>query len=169
MSMHAKVALVDDEENVRKALERLLRSANFVTVGYASAADFLKGLADDQPDCLLLDIQMPGMTGLELQEELRRAGRSIPLIFVTGIDNPDCRAQAMRAGAAAYLLKPGSEEILLEAIRSALKDRPPEGGHPTAPKILPFESPRPNATTPPPETFPASPAFQPGEAIRQTS
>jgi FixJ family two-component response regulator len=126
MSMHATVALVDDEENVRKALERLLRSADFETVSYASAADFLNRQASDRPDCLLLDIQMPGMTGLELQEELRRAGRSIPLIFVTGIDHPECRAQAMHAGAVAYLLKPAPEEILT-AIASALQGWLPEG------------------------------------------
>ena len=82
------VAIVDDEEPVRKALKRLLRASGLEAEGYASGKDFLEASAQREPDCVVLDLHMPAMTGVEVQEELRRLGKSLPVIVVTAHDEP---------------------------------------------------------------------------------
>jgi CheY-like chemotaxis protein len=114
------IAVVDDEEPVRNAFRRLFRSTGHDVETFPSGADFLESLADHEPDCLLLDLHMPGMDGLEVLTRLALAGVRIPVVIVTGHDQPETRSRALAAGAAAYLLKPVDEETLLAAIASGL-------------------------------------------------
>ena len=117
-----QIAIVDDDESFSKAICRLLRAAGFVSVRYPSAEAFLMPRPLPNPACLVLDIQLGGMSGLELQQRLRELGAAPPIIFVTAHDEPDTRAQAREAGCVAYLRKPFRGESLLEAIRKALPD-----------------------------------------------
>ncbi len=115
------IAIVDDDESVREATTSLLRSNGFRAENFSSAEDFLNSPLVGKTRCLLLDIAMPGMGGLELQRRLAAAGLQIPIIFITAHDSPGIRRQAMQAGAASFLPKPFSEDALLEAIRSITK------------------------------------------------
>ncbi len=115
-----RVALVDDDASVRRALRRLLLASGMEVQDYASGADFLDSLARRTPDCLVLDLQMPGMTGLDIQRRLAHDGVKLPTVIITAHDEPGARLRCVNAGAAAYLTKPLSVEILLEAIRRAL-------------------------------------------------
>jgi FixJ family two-component response regulator len=115
-----RVAVVDDDVSVRRALERLLRAAGFDVVIFASAQEFLYSLEAQQPDCLVLDLHMPGMNGLEVQRRLLQAGVRLPVVVITGHDEPQTRAQCLNAGAADYLCKPLNDELLIAAIQSAL-------------------------------------------------
>jgi FixJ family two-component response regulator len=124
MSTGHVVALIDDDENVRTSLERLLRSAGMTAEVYASAKEFLHRPRPGEPDCLLLDLQMPEMDGLELLEELKRAGRTIPVIFITGSESFELKARAFESGAVAYLVKPALEEVLLSTIIAAIEPDP---------------------------------------------
>lgn len=119
---HPVVAVVDDEEPVRKALWRLLRAAGFAAETFASGRDFLDSLPARRPDCLILDLQMPGLTGLEVLRELARAGERLPAVVVTAHDEPQSQAQCLSAGAAAYLCKPLEARVLLDAIAAAVGD-----------------------------------------------
>ncbi len=121
---HPLVAVVDDEESVRKALQRLLRSAGMTTEAFATGAEFLHSLKDHKPDCIVLDIHMPGMTGFEVQEQLAAAGEPLPVVIITGYDSPETHDRALAAGAVAYLRKPIDDKVLLEAITSALATGP---------------------------------------------
>jgi FixJ family two-component response regulator len=114
------VFLVDDDESVRKSLERLLRSAGLQLKTFGSVADYLAADGSQVPGCLLLDVRMPGMTGLELQEQLQRAGSKIPVILMTAFEDAQVRLQALAAGAVAFLQKPFDEKMLLEAVFKAL-------------------------------------------------
>ena len=98
---HLHIAIVDDDAAVRKALARLLRVSSFDTVTYESAAEFLKSLEAGRPDCLIADLQMPGLTGLELQQHLTRAGINIPTIIITAHDEFGTRERCLAAGARA--------------------------------------------------------------------
>ena len=122
------VAVVDDEAAVRRALERLLRSAGLDTEGFASGSAVLHGLARREPDCVVLDLHMPGMSGFELQDRLAAREIRIPVIVMTGHDTPESFERATAGGAAAYLRKPVDGEELLAAIRTAVEgaatDRP---------------------------------------------
>lgn len=111
---------MDDEEPVRNAFRRLFRSTGHDVEAFSSGEEFLLSLADHEPDCLLLDLHMPGLDGLEVQARLALAGSRIPVVIVTGHDQPETRSRALAAGAAAYLLKPVDEETLLAAIVVAL-------------------------------------------------
>ena len=113
------IYVVDDDESIRKALQRLLRSAGYHTVAFASAEDFMDYAPESDEGCLVLDILLPGMTGLELQESLASSGATYPVIFMTAHDNPQWQARAKKEGAFGYLQKPFSEQSLLDAIRLA--------------------------------------------------
>lgn len=115
------VAMVDDDESVREATTSLLRSNGIGTEAFSSAEEFLNSRLLVKTSCLLLDIGMPGMNGLELQRHLAGEGRRIPVIFITARDDQESRMEAMRAGAVDFLSKPFSEEALLKAIHNALE------------------------------------------------
>ena len=110
------VAIVDDDPSVLKALARLLRTRAVEARTYTSAQAFLASLPDGLPECLIVDLQMPEMTGLELQRQLNRAGIRIPTIVITAHDEADMRELCAAAGAETYLLKPLQDTALLAAI-----------------------------------------------------
>ena len=113
------IAVVDDDPSVLKALTRLLRIRSFAARTYGSALEFLASLSDSTPDCLIVDLQMPGMTGLELHHYLIGRGVDIPTIIMTAHDEADARQRCEAAGTAGYLLKPIEDTVLLEAIAKA--------------------------------------------------
>ncbi len=113
------VSIVDDDGSMREAITSLLASAGFRSESFASAEKFLNSAHLSETSCLILDVQMPGMNGLELQSQLDREQRRIPIIFITAHTNQEARGGAMRAGAVAFLEKPFSEESLMHALRSA--------------------------------------------------
>jgi FixJ family two-component response regulator len=117
---HSLVAIVDDEESVRKALGRLVRSAGFDVQTYASGADFLHSLTRSSPHCVVLDLRMPQMSGAEVQGALAQARPEVPVVIITGDDAAEVRQQTLMRGAKAYLRKPVDETTLLDAIRSAI-------------------------------------------------
>ncbi len=112
------IAVVDDDESVRKALIRLLRSANLAGMAFPSARAFLDVFMDLPIDCIVLDLQMPDMTGLELQRHLRvsHPDLRVPVIIITAHDEPGSRERCIAAGAAAYLRKPVESGVLLAVI-----------------------------------------------------
>jgi len=110
------VYVVDDDLSVRTGLERLLRSAGYHTMTFASALEFEASDVPDVPGCIVLDIRMPELDGLELQDRLRRKGILIPIIFITGHGTVPASVRALKAGAVDFLEKPFSEEELLEAV-----------------------------------------------------
>lgn len=115
------VAVIDDDESVRTALQELLKSAGFEAQAFASAEEFLKSGLQGQTGCLIADIRMPGMSGLELQAKLNADRCRIPTIFITAHGDEKMRMQALRAGAVEFLAKPFDDEVLLESIRAALE------------------------------------------------
>ncbi|AXC14553.1 Transcriptional regulatory protein zraR [Acidisarcina polymorpha] len=119
--MEHRITIVDDEGEVRSALRRLLKVAGMKTQTYASAEDFLDAASGRHCDCLILDHGLPGMSGLELQSRLAARGRRVPIIFISARDDAYTRAQAMQAGALAFLGKPFSDEVLLQAVQAALQ------------------------------------------------
>jgi FixJ family two-component response regulator len=121
MSEHPLIAVVDDDESVRGALQRLLRLEGFRTAMFTSAEDFLHSGQLQETACLIVDVRMPRMSGLELQRQLATINSSIPLIFITAHGDEAARAQALRVGAVDFLYKPFRHEVLLRAIRSALR------------------------------------------------
>jgi FixJ family two-component response regulator len=112
--------VVDDDESVRESLPDLLREFGFTARAFSSAREFLSSGCVDEASCLILDIAMPGMSGPELQQELKRLGKKIPIIFVTGRSDETIRAQVLKQGAVGFLLKPFSDSALLAAIKKAL-------------------------------------------------
>ena len=114
------IAVVDDEESVRKSLRRLLVASELDATVYASGQEFLDSLGARQPDCLVLDLQMPGLTGLEVQRALAGARVRFPTIIITAHDEPETRARCLAAGVVAYLCKPLHDELLLETIATAV-------------------------------------------------
>lgn len=120
----ATVFVVDDDASVRKALGRLLRSAGLDVELFDSAEAFLQQAPPGGPSCLVLDVHMPGLNGLDLQAELYHRGIHVPIIFITGQGNIPMSVRAMKAGAADFLAKPFGDDALLSAIESAIeKDR----------------------------------------------
>lgn len=115
------VFIVDDDPSVRRSTERLIRTAGLNVETFESAADFLGHRPPDGPACLVLDVRMPGLNGLELQQEMRRSGISIPIIFVTGHGDIPMTVQAMKAGALDVLTKPYRSRGLLDAVHAALE------------------------------------------------
>jgi FixJ family two-component response regulator len=116
------VSIVDDDESVRESLPDLLREFGFAARAFSSAAEFLSSSCVDETSCLILDIAMPGMSGPELYQELKRRERDIPIIFITGQRDETIRARVLKQGAAGFLLKPFSDADLLAAIKTALPD-----------------------------------------------
>ena len=115
------VAVIDDDESYRVAVQRLLKSADLSVRAFDSAEAFLTSGQQHETGCLIADIRMPGMSGLELQSKLNSDHCSIPTIFITAHGDEKMRMQAMRAGAVKFLMKPFDGETLLEAVRVALK------------------------------------------------
>lgn len=115
------VHLVDDDASVRAALEDLLASVGLTTRSYASAAHFLERATFEQPACLVLDVRMPGMNGLDLQQELQRRALALPIIFITGHGDIPMSVRAMKQGALEFLTKPFRDQDLLDAIDQALR------------------------------------------------
>lgn len=114
------IYIIDDDASVRVALERLLISAGFRARTYASATDFLAAGLPSDGSCIITDVKMPGMSGLELHSKLREAGTRASVIFVTAYDTEDARAQAKKAGAVAFFRKPVDDQALIDAIGWAL-------------------------------------------------
>jgi FixJ family two-component response regulator len=117
------VAVVDDEESVRRALGRMLNASNFETLAFGSGQEFLDSLGDRRPDCVVLDYQMPGLSGRDVQRQLARAQIVLPIIVVTAHDQPELREQCLADGAVAYLAKPLQRERLVAVIQRAIRPR----------------------------------------------
>jgi FixJ family two-component response regulator len=114
------LSVVDDDEMLRESLPDLLREFGFSARAFSSGQEFLSSNYVGETSCLILDVAMPGMSGLEVQEELKRRGQAIPIIFITGQKDEDIRRQALRQGAVKILSKPFSDSALLEAVSAAL-------------------------------------------------
>jgi FixJ family two-component response regulator len=115
------VMIVDDDESMRKAVRRLIKSSGFAVETFASAEHFLASGRVDATACLVLDVQMPGLNGLELQSRLIAERYQIPIVFITAYNDENAREQALRAGAVGYLVKPFEEADLLTGINLALQ------------------------------------------------
>ncbi len=122
------VAVVDDDQRMRTALRRLLSAANFDAEAFPSGAEFLNSLQTRQPDCVVLDMDMPQLGGLAVQDQLTQAGFRLPVVVVTGSDSAATRAHALAAGASAYLAKPVDAQTLLDAIAAAISQPPAPTG-----------------------------------------
>jgi FixJ family two-component response regulator len=123
------VYVVDDDPSIRDALDSLIRSVGFRAQTFASAQDFLKSARPDAPDCLVLDVRLPGLSGLDLQRELARVDIRIPIIFITGHGDIPMSVSAMKAGAVEFLTKPFRDQDLLDAIQAAVeRDRASQEG-----------------------------------------
>ena len=116
-----RIALVDDEASVRTALGRLLRMADYEVQAYASGEEFLSALGDCVPDCALLDIHLPGLTGIQVQMRLQADHVQLPVVFITASDDPAVDRSALDAGGLRVLRKPFSSQELLACIVSALQ------------------------------------------------
>ena len=121
MSNLPLIAVVDDDESIREALQSLLRSVGLRAEVCASAEDFLQSSRLPNTACLIVDVRMPRMSGLGLQQQLAMAHHLIPLIFITAHRDEETRRRALRGGAVAFLDKPFSDEVLLRAIHTALQ------------------------------------------------
>jgi FixJ family two-component response regulator len=115
------IAIVDDDDSMRSALQGLLESAELPAQSFASAEEFLQSGQQHQIACLIADIRMPGMSGLELQAQLNAEHRRIPIIFITAHGDEKMRMRALRAGAVEFMAKPFNDEALLESVRAALE------------------------------------------------
>jgi FixJ family two-component response regulator len=120
-SAPATIFLVDDNPSVRKALTRLLKSEGYDVLAFASAREFLGHTFDDRPTCLVLDIRMPGLSGIDLQRELNTARTILPVVFITGHGDVPTSVRAMKDGAVDFLPKPVKDTDLLSAIEQALE------------------------------------------------
>jgi FixJ family two-component response regulator len=115
------VAIVDDDDSVRSALHGMLKAVGLPTLAFASAEEFLQSSQQHQTACLIADIRMPGMSGLELQAKLNAEHCRIPTIFITAHGDAQMRMQALRAGAVEFLTKPFDDDALLKTVRAALE------------------------------------------------
>jgi FixJ family two-component response regulator len=128
MSAPPLISIVDDDDSLRNSLNNLIRSVGFAVQGFSSAEAFLNSNHLDDTACLILDVRMPGMSGLDLQRQLMAADCQIPIVFITSHGDDDARSRALAAGAVEFLYKPFREEALLNAIHTALKSK--EDGKP---------------------------------------
>ena len=115
------VMIVDDDNSIRRAVRRLMKSFGFAVETFASAEEFLGSDRLEKTSCLILDVHMPGINGLELQERLVASNSEIPIIFITAFTDERARLQALKAGAVGYLAKPFADDELLNCIHTALK------------------------------------------------
>src|ERR1700744_59893 len=120
MTEEAIVHVVDDDEAVRGALSRLLRSVGYGIQSHSTASEFLKEALPDAPGCIVLDVRMPGVSGLELQEPLNKRDVSLPLVLMSGHGDIPMSVRAMKAGAADFLTKPFRDQDMLDAVSSAV-------------------------------------------------
>ncbi len=120
--MERLISIVDDDQAVRDALQRMLQSHGFAAATFASAEQFLSGAKANNPACLILDVKMPGMTGLALHDHLISTGCRIPTILITACPTSSEQRRAIASGIASYLAKPLSEQVLLDTIREVLED-----------------------------------------------
>ena len=118
--MNPLISIVDDDDSVRQALKSLIDSVGFRAEVFGSGEEFLSSRAVLKTDCLIADVRMPGMSGLELQELLNAAHLAIPIVFISAHDDGEARTRGLRAGAIAFLQKPFSEDSLLGAITECL-------------------------------------------------
>jgi len=114
------IAIVDDDESVRSALQGLMKAAGFTALAFASGEEFLNCGKLERTACLIADIRMPGMSGLELQSKLSKDHHKIPVIFITAQGDEKMRMQALRTGAVKFLTKPLDRGVLLDTVRAAL-------------------------------------------------
>jgi FixJ family two-component response regulator len=121
MSNDTMVFVIDDDESVRESLKSLLRSVGLGVETFASAQEFMQSKRPDVPACLILDVRMPGLSGLDLQRDLAEANIQIPIIFITGHGDIPMSVRAMKAGAVEFLTKPFRDQDLLDAIQQALE------------------------------------------------
>jgi FixJ family two-component response regulator len=117
----AVVFVVDDDPSMRRALESLLRSVGHEVRLFSSAPEFMQAARNDAPGCLVLDVRLPGMSGLAFQQELTKAGVALPIIFITGHGDVPMTVRAMKAGAAEFLTKPFDDQVLLDAVHAAIE------------------------------------------------
>ncbi len=115
------IAIVDDDPSAREGLQSLIESAGWRTETFASAQEFLARPGAEAPSCLVLDLQLPGLSGLDLQKRMAEVGPGIPIVFLTGHGNIPASVQAMKAGAVEFLTKPFDEQQLLQAIQEAIE------------------------------------------------
>jgi FixJ family two-component response regulator len=115
------VYIVDDDEPIRVSIQELLKSVGLRSKAFASTQEFLSGHASDGPSCLILDVRLPGVSGLDFQRQLAEAGLQIPIIFITGHGDIPMSVKAMKSGAVEFLTKPFRDQDLLDAIEQALK------------------------------------------------
>jgi FixJ family two-component response regulator len=120
-SERSLVSVVDDDESIRESLPDLLGEFGFAARAFSSAEAFLSSDCVDKTRCLILDVMMPGMTGLDLQQELTRRGQEIPVVFITARKEETIRARALKQGAVKFLNKPFSDTALLDALNAALQ------------------------------------------------
>jgi FixJ family two-component response regulator len=120
-ALRSLVSVVDDDESVRESLPDLLKTCGFMVQAFSSAEEFLASELVGQTKCLILDIAMPGMTGPDLQQELRRRRQEIPIVYITAREDEAVRPRMLAQGAVECLFKPFSETALLEAINTALE------------------------------------------------
>ena len=124
----AAVFVIDDDSSMRRSLDSLLRSVGLDVHTYASTQEFMRAERPDAPGCLVLDVRLPGMSGLTFQQELAKAGIALPVIFITGHGDVPMTVRAMKAGAADFLTKPFDEQVLLDAVDAAIeRDRARRG------------------------------------------
>ena len=114
------IVIVEDDPSMSQALERILRLGGHATFSYPSAEALLANSHPEDAACLILDVQLPGITGFELHARLAEKGPTPPVIFISAFDEPEARARALRARAAAFLAKPFSGRVLLEAVRAVV-------------------------------------------------
>jgi len=117
----AVIAIVDDDPSVQRGLQRLVRSAGWNAETFTSAQEFLASSRAASPNCVLLDLQLPGLSGLDLQKRMAEVGLEIPIVFLTGHGNIPASVEAMKAGAVQFLTKPVDEQKLLQAIEEAVE------------------------------------------------
>jgi FixJ family two-component response regulator len=121
VSERAVVFVVDDDPSMRSSLESLLRSVGHDVRLFSSAQEFMQAEQPDAPRCLVLDVRLPGMSGLAFQQDLTNAGVALPIIFITGHGDVPMTVRAMKAGAAEFLTKPFDDQVLLDAIHAAIE------------------------------------------------
>ena len=123
MSMLPAIAVIDDDASVRVAIDNLLSSHGYLVHTFASAGEFLRSTQLDESSCVIADVQMPGMSGLDLLAHLRMLGNNTPFIFITAFPGESVRARALQAGAVCLLAKPFSGPALIDGVDAALKER----------------------------------------------